>query len=226
MSLMERLVDLYDSAVARQLTVQYRMHEQIMRFSSEEFYQSSLIAHASVEQHRLSDLPGVKSNKMTDTPLAFIDTAGAGYDEQLEPDGESRFNPHEALCVQNQVRALLDSGVAPTDIAVITPYAAQVRHLREQLLPWGIDVDTVDGFQGREKEAVDHFPGPVQLAGGNRFSGRHTPHQRRADPRPPQTHCHRRQCDNRCSSVLSAVARVLRTAERLSHRVGDWGSSS
>lgn len=153
-SLMERLVDLYDSTIARRLTVQYRMHEQIMQFSSEEFYESSLIAHPSVERHRLCDLPGVTTNEMTTVPLAFIDTAGAGYDEQLEPDGESRFNPAEALFVQHRVRALLDAGTAPADIAVITPYAAQVRHLRESLLSWGVDVDTVDGFQGREKEAV------------------------------------------------------------------------
>ena len=49
---------------------------------------------------------------------------------------------------------LLDSGVAAGDIAVIAPYAAQVRLLREQLSVAGLEIDSVDGFQGREKEAV------------------------------------------------------------------------
>jgi superfamily I DNA and/or RNA helicase len=84
----------------------------------------------------------------------LIDTAGASYDEELEPAGESRRNPAEAEVVGRQVQALLDAGVSPAEIAVITPYAAQVRLLREQLPIAGLEIDTVDGFQGREKEAV------------------------------------------------------------------------
>ena len=49
---------------------------------------------------------------------------------------------------------LLDAGVIAEDIAVIAPYAAQVRLLREQLSVPGLEIDSVDGFQGREKEAV------------------------------------------------------------------------
>src|SRR4029453_2802435 len=86
--------------------------------------------------------------------LTFIDTAGAGFDEELEPDGESRRNPQEADVVAKQVQLLMDAGVNPRDIAVIAPYAAQVRLLREQLESEGLEIDTVDGFQGREKEAV------------------------------------------------------------------------
>jgi superfamily I DNA and/or RNA helicase len=88
------------------------------------------------------------------TPLEFIDTAGAGYDEELEPDGESRLNRQEADRVGRVVQSLLDAGVAPGQIAVIAPYAAQARLLRERLKIAGLEVDTVDGFQGREKEAV------------------------------------------------------------------------
>jgi superfamily I DNA and/or RNA helicase len=84
----------------------------------------------------------------------FIDTAGAGYDEELEPDGVSRRNPAEADIVGRQVQAMLDAGLPAGDIAVIAPYAAQVRLLREQLAIDGLEIDTVDGFQGREKEAV------------------------------------------------------------------------
>jgi len=153
-SLPERLLKQLGPHVARRLTTQYRMHEAIMGFSSAEFYESSLIADETVRQHRLVDLPQVAANPLTDSPLAFIDTAGAGYDEELEPDGESRRNPQEADIVAKQVEALLGAGLSADGIAVIAPYAAQVRLLRERLGSLGMEIDTVDGFQGREKEAV------------------------------------------------------------------------
>jgi superfamily I DNA and/or RNA helicase len=153
-SLMERLVGLYGEGVTRLLTVQYRMHRAIMDFSSAEFYGGELEADASVAGHRLSDLPGVRPEELTEEPVQFIDTAGAGYEEEREPDGESRLNPQEADVVCRKVRALLGAGVAPGDVAVIAPYAAQVRLLRERLAVPGLEIDSVDGFQGREKEAV------------------------------------------------------------------------
>ena len=91
---------------------------------------------------------------LTETPLEFIDTAGAGYDEELEPDGESRLNRGEADLVCRKVQALLEAGLPAADIAVIAPYAAQVRLLRSRLDVPGLEIDSVDGFQGREKEAV------------------------------------------------------------------------
>lgn len=153
-SLMERLMIEMEPEISRRLTVQYRMHQAIMEFSSNEFYEDSLQADDAVRTHLLSDLPGVAAQPLTETPVEFIDTAGAGYEEEIEPDGQSRRNPHEALLVGRKVEALLAAGVAPGEIAVITPYAAQVRQLRESLEPLGVEADTVDGFQGREKEAV------------------------------------------------------------------------
>jgi ATP-dependent RNA/DNA helicase IGHMBP2 len=154
-SLMERLIQDHGPGISRLLQVQYRMHETIMGFSSAEFYESALEADASVHAHTLDDLPGVTfSSELTSTPFEFVDTAGAGYEEQAEPDGRSRWNPEEAELVVRRVHALLDAGVAPRHIAVISPYAAQVRHLRDRLGIPQLDVDTVDGFQGREKEAV------------------------------------------------------------------------
>jgi superfamily I DNA and/or RNA helicase len=153
-SLMERLLADLGDQISRRLTTQYRMHESIMGFSSEAFYESSLIADVSVKDHLLHDLPGVVAGPLTSAPLTFIDTAGAGFDEELEPDGESRRNPQEAEIVGRQVQSLLDAGASPRDIAVIAPYAAQVRLLRGQLSTEGLEIDTVDGFQGREKEAV------------------------------------------------------------------------
>ena len=153
-SLFERLMTHYGETIARQLIVQYRMHQAIMEFPSAEFYGGELVADASVKAHLLCGLPGVETVPMVQSAAEFIDTAGAGFDEQIEPDGESRLNPAEADLVARKVRALLDCGVAADSIAVIAPYAAQVRLLREQLPVPGLEIDSVDGFQGREKEAV------------------------------------------------------------------------
>ncbi len=152
-SLMERLMDSLPPNIACQLNVQYRMHNDIMQFSSEMFYHHSLLAHPSVVAHLLQDLPGVSSSELTSTPVHFVDTAGASYDEEEEENSESRLNPMEASLVVRKVQALIDSGLAAEFIGVITPYSAQVRLLREQL-PEGVEIHSVDGFQGREKEAI------------------------------------------------------------------------
>ncbi len=153
-SLLEYLAGRFGELITRRLDVQYRMHEQIMEFSSRQFYDSSLLAHKSVAGHRLHNLPAVNESPLTEEPVTFIDTAGAGWDEELEPDGQSRRNLEEGRLVLRKVRQLQDAGVSPFDIAVITPYAAQVRWLREHVDSDEVEVDTVDGFQGREKEAV------------------------------------------------------------------------
>ena len=125
-----------------------------MQFSSQEFYENSLSPAEAVRGHLLRDLPGLIPNELTETPAHFIDTAGASYDETAEPEGDSRFNRSEADLVVKKVQELLDCGLAPTEIAVISPYSAQVRLLRELLKQPEMEIDSVDGFQGREKEAV------------------------------------------------------------------------
>ena len=140
------------------------MHDQIMKFSSNHFYEGRLSADESVAAHRLYDLEPVAENELTRQPVTFIDTAGGGWDEELEPDGMSKRNPQEAALVVKKVRALIESGLPADDIAVIAPYAAQVRLVRQLLdecsVPgeagpsFEVEVGTVDGFQGREKEAV------------------------------------------------------------------------
>jgi predicted DNA helicase len=154
-SLQERLVGLYGPGIARLLTVQYRMHESIMGFSNGEFYGGELVADALVAAHRLRDLPGVRAEPATERPVQFIDTAGAGYDEELEEDTGSRRNLQEADLAARKVRQLLDAGVGPRQVGVIAPYRAQVRALKERLGDVeGLEIDSVDGFQGREKEAI------------------------------------------------------------------------
>lgn len=153
-SLMERLVQHYGHKVTRQLVVQYRMHAHIMAFSSDAFYQGTLVPHSSVAEHRLVDMPHVVPQPLTENPLMFVDTAGASWDEELEPDGESRRNPQEGQLVLDFADRLCATGIDPGSIAIIAPYAAQVRWLRERCHQRQIEIDTVDGFQGREKEAV------------------------------------------------------------------------
>lgn len=153
-SLLERLINLYGADVNRRLTIQYRMHQQIMKFSSMTFYEDTLVADASVRNHLLCDMNRIDSNPMTTEPLMFIDTAGKGWEEVMEEEGDSKFNPGEASLVLAMVSQLVDSGLEPSDIAVIAPYAAQVRLLRDQCDLEELEIDTVDGFQGREKEAV------------------------------------------------------------------------
>ncbi|HLD50645.1 MAG TPA: AAA domain-containing protein, partial [bacterium] len=153
-TLFERLHRLTGEEWKTLLRVQYRMHEKIMAFSSAEFYGGKLIAHESVKSHTLADLARVKKNKDTTEVFVFLDTAGRGFEEELEPGSESRFNRQEAGLLLDHLNRLLQSGLKPEEIAVISPYSAQVRLLSSLMPAPGIEVDSVDGFQGREKEAV------------------------------------------------------------------------
>ncbi len=152
-SMMERLLNI-NSGLSRILNVQYRMHQDIMNFSSDVFYEKSLLADETVRAALLSDLPQVISSEMTDCAIHFIDTAGASYDELQEPDGDSRLNPLEAELVIKKVNELFACGLSSQQIAIISPYSAQVKYLREKLKYLELEIDSVDGFQGREKEAV------------------------------------------------------------------------
>lgn len=121
------------------LTTQYRMHEKIMRFPSDEMYESKLIAADFVKARLLKDLPyGVKETEDTIEPLIFFDTQGGDFPEKNEEEdvdkkkpgkgmmGDSKSNEMEAALVKQHVRNLVDAGVHAEDIAVITPYNAQV----------------------------------------------------------------------------------------------------
>uniref|UniRef100_A0A8K9V819 DNA-binding protein SMUBP-2 n=1 Tax=Oncorhynchus mykiss TaxID=8022 RepID=A0A8K9V819_ONCMY len=155
-SLMERLILKYGDSVVRMLTVQYRMNSNIMTWASEQMYQGQLVAHSSVEKHLLKDLPGVASVEETSTPLLLIDTAGCGLSEMEVADEQSKGNQGEVDIVELHIKALTEAGVKPKDIAVIAPYNLQVDLLRQRLSARhpDLEIKSVDGFQGREKEAV------------------------------------------------------------------------
>lgn len=164
-TLFDRLLALHGPGIKRMLTTQYRMHEKIMRFPSDELYEGKLIASDAVKARLLIDLPyEVEGTDDTQEPLVFWDTQGGDFPEKAEDEiskkgallGDSKSNEMEAMIVARHVDNLIDAGVRPESIAVITPYNGQLallsRMLREKYP--GLELGSVDGFQGREKEAV------------------------------------------------------------------------
>ncbi|KAJ8048856.1 DNA-binding protein SMUBP-2 [Holothuria leucospilota] len=155
-SLMERVISLHGKKVVKMLSTQYRMHSDIMLWSSGAMYDNQLKADTSVSSHLLRDLPGVEDNEITSLPMLLIDTLGCDYLELELEDEASKGNEGEANLVVVHVEKLCASGVRPEDLAVITPYNLQVELLRHRLLAKfpDLEIKSVDGFQGREKEAV------------------------------------------------------------------------
>lgn len=165
-TMFDRLLAMYGEDIKKLLNVQYRMHEKIMRFPSGELYDSKLVADKSVDSRLLSDLEyGVQDTDDTKEPLVFYDTQGGDFPEKTEEDGsgkksvllgDSKSNELEALVVKMHVQKLINAGVKDEDIAVITPYNAQLavlQSLLKEAYP-KLELGSVDGFQGREKEAV------------------------------------------------------------------------
>jgi len=106
-TLFERLQEILPKEAQTVLRIQYRMHETIMGFSSQQFYQGSLQADDSVRAHTIEELPGVQSTPLTSQPLLYVDTAGAGYEEAWNDLLESRENEGEArlaLYLYHQLR--------------------------------------------------------------------------------------------------------------------------
>ncbi|MBI2069511.1 MAG: AAA family ATPase [Elusimicrobia bacterium] len=153
-TLLERLKTTLPKGLQALLRVQYRMHEAIMGFSSQQFYEGKLIADESVKTHLLSDLPNTEASELTTQPLIYIDTAGAGFEETWNELLESRENKGEADLAVRLYQKLRLSGVEANQIAVITPYVAQVRLIKSLLKEPGLEIASIDAFQGREKEAI------------------------------------------------------------------------
>lgn len=139
-TLFDRLLALHGPSIKRMLTTQYRMHESIMRFPSDALYDSQLVAADAVKSRLLTGLPyEVQETEDTKEPLVFWDTQGGDFPEKLEDEGiigkggkgmslgDSKSNEAEAALVKMHVNNLIAAGIKEEDIAVITPYNAQVR---------------------------------------------------------------------------------------------------
>ena len=148
-SLFERLVAMGIEPML--LDTQYRMHPAISDFPNHTFYEGRLVDGITA-----ADRPNPAGLLWNDweVPMAFLPVNG---DELLSPDGASKENPAEAGWVAKILENLLQAGdLEETDIGIITPYAGQVRAIRDALPERNdsVEVHTVDGYQGREKEVI------------------------------------------------------------------------
>ena len=157
-TMMETIVDNKPETVSL-LKVQYRMNEAIMRFSSEWFYHGELEAAPEVKNRSILDF---------DSPISWIDTSEMDFKEQFVGETFGRINKNEANLLLQQLEAyinkiggerILDERI---DFGIISPYKAQVQYLRgkikgsESLRPYRqlFTVNTVDGFQGQERDVI------------------------------------------------------------------------
>ena len=157
-TLMEKVVHKKPSAVSL-LKMQYRMHESIMRFPSEWFYHGELEAAPEVRYRSILDF---------DTPMNWIDTSEMDFHEEFVGESFGRINKQEANLLLQELEAyinrigkarILDEKI---DFGLISPYKAQVQYLRSKikvssfLRPFRslITVNTVDGFQGQERDVI------------------------------------------------------------------------
>ncbi|MGB9961119.1 AAA domain-containing protein [Halobacterium sp. MBLA0001] len=145
-SLFETLIDRYGDDVAVLLARQYRMHDAIAGFPNEAFYGGRLETAAVAADRAVDGLP----------PVAVVDVAGQ---ERRDERGASVRNAAEASVVADRVDTIRRAGVEPGDLGVIAAYSDHVSAIRGVLADRGLDrpaltVDTVDSFQGGERDAV------------------------------------------------------------------------
>ena len=157
-TLMERIVEIHPEAVTL-LRMQYRMNDDIMRFSSNYFYDGKVESAPEVKYRSILDL---------DTPIEWKDTSLLDEKEQFVGESFGRINKAEAELTLDTLQhyferigkqRLLDERI---DVGIISPYRAQVQYLRRLLMkreyfkPFRrlISVNTVDGFQGQERDVI------------------------------------------------------------------------
>ena len=142
------------------LQEQYRMHERIMDFSNRYFYKHQLFANEEVKHWKVFE---------DDEPIEFIDTAGTGYFEQIDPETKSSFNKEEVKLLFMHFQKYLDQIKSfdkmkeVQNVGIISPYKAQVGLLKEQFdayykedesLISKVAINTVDAFQGQERNII------------------------------------------------------------------------
>ena len=157
-TLMQNIVQNKPQAVSL-LKVQYRMNDEIMRFSSEWFYHGQLSSAPEVKYRSILDY---------DTPMAWINTKGMDCNEEFVGESFGRINKAEALLSIEELKKyitkigkerLLEERI---DFGLISPYKAQVQYLRQLVKkdaffkPFRslITINTVDGFQGQERDVI------------------------------------------------------------------------
>lgn len=147
-TLFEELIRIYPFK-SQLLDIQYRMNSLLMKFPNEEFYNNGLKSDSSVDDIKIRD---ILDSHQDEEALLFIDTSDiADNRERHLKDSKSIVNEIEAEIAIRIADDYLSDGVNESDIGIISPYADQVKIIQENT---EIEVKTVDGFQGREKEII------------------------------------------------------------------------
>lgn len=152
-SLFEHLMT-QQKVCAQMLEIQYRFNQTINDFPSKMHYHGRLTPHESCRQISLEDL-GVLPDDRWQGALIFIDCAAKGWLE--ENDQKSLGNLEMAKITTQEIQRLIQRSVLVKDIIVISPYARQVQNLKQLLaqeVTLGLEIGTVDAFQGREAQVV------------------------------------------------------------------------
>ena len=132
------------------LDTQYRMHPKILTFSNELFYEGLLKTDRTISS---------RSSKHADEPIVYIDTSGCGFEEEINPETLSKFNRQEYLIVREHILSIAPS-LEGQSIGIISPYKAQVQLIRRELeddtslRAMDIEVNSIDGFQGQERDVI------------------------------------------------------------------------
>ncbi len=136
------------------LKIQYRSHPLIMDISSQLFYDGELESGVSAQDRPIpKGFPWNQNEAKEYLPVAFVHSPHVENDSE----GVTKSNPKEGDLVVNIVKGFLGAGMKPKEIGVIAPYAGQNRYLKTQLKKlgvYGIEQNSVDAFQGREKEVI------------------------------------------------------------------------
>lgn len=159
-TLFEQIIE-EKEGVSVMLKQQYRMNEKIMAFSGRKFYDNKLIADPGVKDHLVGD---------NFPPVEFVDTAGCGFNENKNPETLSTGNPEEAQLLLKHLALMFNQierecpEVLEEEfrVGIIAPYKEQVRILKNKLdkIPMlhqyakRITINTVDGFQGQERDVI------------------------------------------------------------------------
>ena len=147
-TLFEELIRIYPFK-SQLLNVQYRMNSLLMKFPNREFYNNGLKSDSSVDDITIND---ILTSQHEEKALLFIDTSEVEDNREMHlKDSKSIINGLEADISVSIAQDYLNAGAGEDDIGIISPYADQVKLIQEKT---PVEVKTVDGFQGREKEII------------------------------------------------------------------------
>eukprot|EP00835_Amoeboradix_gromovi_P001541 NODE_72_length_23514_cov_0.560624.p2 type:complete len:592 gc:universal NODE_72_length_23514_cov_0.560624:418-2193(+) len=151
-SLMERIMSINN--ICTMLLVQYRMNTFINEFSSKFIYKNKLVADKSCANTRITDYSQITKSEELQYPVIFYDNLQSSW--EYEDENKSKYNEGEISNIVELIDELTELNIPQEFIGIIAAYNAQVTRLKailQETYPL-VEIGTVDGFQGREKEVV------------------------------------------------------------------------